>query len=91
MKSSKNMKNKALSETSWKVKLAWYENSDSQLFRNNIRIQSGPDAFAKSKFVMTFLKILGVTEISGSFEIVLKEKAGKKIPESSRLEFIETF
>ena len=40
---------------------------------------------------MTFLRILGVAEISGSFEIVLKEKAGKKIPESSRLEFIETF
>ena len=34
---------------------------------------------------------MGVTEILCSFKLVLEEKTGKEIPESSRLEFIETF
>ena len=40
---------------------------------------------------MTFLTILGVTEILCSFKLVLEGKTGKEIPESSRLEFIEKF
>ena len=40
---------------------------------------------------MTFLTILGVTEILRSFKLVLEEKTGKEILESSRLEFIEKF
>ena len=40
---------------------------------------------------MTFLTILGVTEMLCSFKLVLEEKAGKEIPESSRLEFLEKF
>ena len=40
---------------------------------------------------MTFLTILGVTEILCSFKLVLKGKTGKEIPESSRLEFLEKF
>ena len=40
---------------------------------------------------MTFLIILGVTEILCSFRLVLAEKTGKEIPESSRLEFLEKF
>ena len=39
---------------------------------------------------MTFLTILGVTEIC-SFRLVLEGKTGKEIPESSRLEFLEKF
>ena len=39
---------------------------------------------------MTFLTILGVTEIC-SFRLVLEGKTGKEIPESSRLEFFEHF
>ena len=39
---------------------------------------------------MTFLTILGVTEIC-SFRLVLEGKTGKVIPESSRLEFLEKF
>ena len=35
---------------------------------------------------MTFLTILGVTEILCSFRLVLEEKTIKEIPESSRLE-----
>ena len=40
---------------------------------------------------MTFLTILGVTEILWSFRLVLEGKTGKEIPESSRLEFLEKF
>ena len=54
-------------------------------------MQSGPDAFDESRFVMTFLTILRVTEILCSFRLVLEGKTGKEIPESSRLEFLEKF
>ena len=57
------------------------ESSGSQFFRNITRIQSGPDIFDESRFVMTFLTIL----------LVLEGKAGKEIPESSRLEYLEKF
>ena len=40
---------------------------------------------------MTFLTILGVTEILCSFRLVLDKKTGKELPESSRLEFLEKF
>ena len=40
---------------------------------------------------MIFLNILGVTEILCSLKLVLEGKAGKEIPESSRLEFLEKF
>ena len=39
---------------------------------------------------MTFLAILGVTEIC-SFRLAIEGKTGKKISESSRLEFLEKF
>ena len=52
-------------------------------------IQSGLYAFDKSRFVMTMLNILGVTEVLRSFKIVPEGKASKDIPESSRLEFLE--
>ena len=68
-----------------------YESSGSQLFRTNTGMQSGPDAFDESRFVMTFLTILGVMEILCSFRLVLEGKTGRKIPESSRLEFLEKF
>ena len=38
---------------------------------------------------MTFLTILEVTEILCNFRLVLEGNAGKEIPESSRLEFLE--
>ena len=67
-----------------------YESSGSQFFRTTTGIQSGPDAFDESRFVMTFLTILGVMEIC-SFRLVLEGKTGKEIPESSRFEFLEKF
>ena len=67
------------------------ESSDSHFFRTTTGIQSGPDAFDKSGFIMTFLTILGVTEILCSFKLVLEGKTGKEIPESLRLESLEKF
>ena len=40
---------------------------------------------------MTFLTILKVTEILCSFRLVVEGKTGKEIPESSRIEFLESF
>ena len=40
---------------------------------------------------MTFLTTLGNTETLCSFKLVLEEKTGKEIPESSRLDFLEKF
>ena len=68
-----------------------YENSGSQFFRTTIGTQSGPDAFDESRFVRTFLTILGVMEILCSFRLVLEGKTGKEIPESSRFEFLKKF
>ena len=63
----------------------------TQFFRTTVGIKPGPDAFDESRFVMTFLTILKVTEILCSFKLVLEGKTGKEIPESSRLEFLEKF
>ena len=68
-----------------------YESPGSQFFRTTTGMQSGPDAFDESRFVMPFLNILGVMEIVCSFRIILEGKPGKEIPESSTLEFLEMF
>ena len=65
------------------------ESSGSQFFRTTTGIQSEPDTFDKSRFIMTFLTILWVKEILCSFRLVLKGKIGKEIAESSRLAFLE--
>ena len=54
----------------------------SQFFRTTTEIQSEPGTFDESRFIVTFLTILGVTEISCSFRLVLEVKTGKEIPES---------
>ena len=54
-------------------------------------MQSGADAFDESRFLMTLLTILGVTEILCSFRVVLEGETGKEIPKFSRLEFLEKF
>ena len=72
-----------------KSSASMYESSGSQFFRTTTGILLGPDALDKSRFAMTFLTILGVTEILCSFRLVLEGKTGKEIPELSRLEFLE--
>ena len=67
------------------------ESSGSQFFRTTTGIQSGPDAFDESRFVMTFLTNLGVLEVLCNFRLVLEGKTGKEIPESSRLGFLDKF
>ena len=66
-----------------------YKSSGAHLFRATTEIQSGPRAFDKSKFVMTFLTIFSVREVLGSFILVLEGKMAKEITESSRLEFLK--
>ena len=63
--------------------------SGSHFFRTTTGTTSGPGAFEESRFNMTFLTILGVTEMLCSFRLVLEGKIDAKIPESSRLEFLE--
>ena len=74
-----------------KSSASMYESSGLQFFRTTTGIQSGPDAFDESRFIMTFLTILGVMEILCSFRLALEGKTGKEIPESSRFEFLEKF
>ena len=66
-----------------------YESSGSQFFRTTTGIQSWPGTSDESRFAMTFSNILRVAKILWSFRLVLEGKAGKEIPESSRLEFSE--
>ena len=68
-----------------------YENSKPEFFRTTTGIQSGPDVFDKSKLIMTFILNFNVTITLRNFRLVLEEKAGKEIPESSRLEFLQKF
>ena len=59
MRPSSNLENKALSDTYWKVEPAasMDEISGPQLFRNTTGIQSGPDAFDESRFVVSFITL----------------------------------
>ena len=68
-----------------------YERSASQFFRSTTEIRSWPEDSDESRFVMTFLAVLGVTKILCSSRLVLKVKTGQEIPASSRLEFLEQF
>ena len=90
MKPSNNLENKTLPDT-LKSSAIIYESLGPQLFKTATGIQSEPDVFDESRFIMTFLTILGVIEILCSFRLVLEGKTGKEIPESSRLEFLEKF
>ena len=67
------------------------ESSGSQFCRTTTGIQSRPDAFDKSRFILNLFTILGVKEIFCSLKLVLDGKTGKEMPESSRLEFLEKF
>ena len=90
MKPSNNLKNKTTPDTYWRVYLVCKKVQAHNFFRTTTDIKPGPDAFDKSRFIITFLIILRVTEIC-SFRVVLEGKTGKEIPESSRLESLEKF
>ena len=90
MRPSKNLENNSFRHI-LKSSASMYESSGSLFFRATTGIQSGPDTFDESRFVMTFLTILGVMEILCSFRLVLEGKISKEIPESSKLELLEKF
>ena len=54
-----------------------YASSGLQFFRTTTAIQSKTDAFDELRFVITFLTILGVTELLCSFRLVLAGTTGK--------------
>ena len=64
--------------TIWKTRLFQTHieqfSSDSRFFRTSTGMQSRQGAFDKSRFVMTFLTILGFTQMSCSFRLVLEWK-----------------
>ena len=60
-------------------------------FLKSTKIQSGPDGFGESRFVMTFLTILGLTEKLCNFRLFLEGKTGKETTKSSKLEFLKSF
>ena len=99
MRPSNNLENKTLSDTYGRIQLVCMKVQAHSLIRTTTEIQSRPDAFDESRFVMTFLEklwsffltILRVTEKLWSFRLVLKGRTGKEIPESSRSEFLEKF
>ena len=68
-----------------------YESPGSPFLRITTGIQSGPDAFDESRFVITFSTILRVMKILYSFRLVLKGKTGKEMAKSSILKFVEKF
>ena len=63
-----------------------YESSGLHVLLTTTGAQLGPGSFDESRLVMTFLISLRVTGIQGIFKLAQKEKANKRIPESSRLE-----
>ena len=68
-----------------------YRSSGSQFFSTITGIQSGPDVFDESRFIITFLTTLEVIEKLCSFRLIQKGKTSKEMLQSSRSEFIENF
>ena len=68
-----------------------YESSGSQFFLEPPLGYNQGKALDESRFVLTFLTIIGIKEILFSFRLVLEGKTGKEIPESSRLRFLVKF
>ena len=90
MRPSNNLESKAPLDT-LKSSASISESLGSQCFRTTTRIQSGPGIFDELRFIMTFLTILGITEILCSFRLVLEWKTIKEILKLSRMEFLEKF
>ena len=88
MRPSNNLENKTLSDTYWRNAITCIKvqaNSFSEPLLEYNQDQT------PLMFLMTFLTILGIMDILCSFRLVLERKAGKEIPKSSRLEFLEKF
>ena len=68
-----------------------YENCLSQLLRVTIVLKLGLDDLLKPKPVMKPSSIKGVIEILYSFISVLEAKAGRGLPESTRLKDLSNY
>ena len=90
MRPCNNLENKTFSDI-LKSLPSIFESSGSQFYRTTTGIQSEQDKFDESRFVVTFLTILGVMEILCNFRLVLEGKTSKEIPGPSRLEVLEIF
>ena len=73
MRPSNSLENKILSDT-MKSSASIWRSPDSQFFRTTTGIQWRPDAFDKSRLVMTFWTNFGVTGILCTFRLVLEGK-----------------
>ena len=85
MRPSNNLKNKTTSDTYWRAWLIW------KVRLTVLSSDHRPDTFDESRFILTFLIILGVTEILCSFRFIPEGNIGKEMSESSWLEFLENF
>ena len=83
---SRNLEKKTLSKKYWRVQLVRMK---VQAHRS-LEPPQEYNAFDESRFIMTFLAFLGITEIY-SLRLNVEGKAGKEIPESSRWELLEKF
>ena len=57
------MENKPPSDTYWRVQLVCKKVQAHSTLEPPLEFNQGPDVFDRSGFIMTFLTILGVTEI----------------------------
>ena len=87
MRPSNNLENKTLSDTYWTGQLVCMKVQARSSLEPPLEYKQDQ---MPSRFVMTFLTILGVVEIC-SFRLVLERKTGKEIPESSKLELLKKF
>ena len=90
MKSSNHLENKTSSDTYGRVQLVCKKVQDHSSLKPPLEYNQDQVPL-KIKVFMTFLTIIGVTEILCSFRLVLEGKTGKEIPESSRSEFLGKF
>ena len=66
-----------------------YESSGLHFSKTTTGIQLGSNISEKLTLIMTSLTDLRATLLACSFRLVLEGKAGKEIPDPSRLEFLE--
>ena len=68
-----------ISKTLFKIEFLLFSSSRNGL-AELVGIRSGPDTLDKSRFIMTFLTILEVTDILFRFRLLLEGKTGKEMP-----------
>ena len=83
---NKNLENKIILDTYWRVQLICMEDQTHSSLEPTLVYNQTQTPLINQ--VMNFLTILRVTEILCSFRLVQEGKAGRRIPETSKLEFL---